>query len=289
MSDRVSQLSEPEQVARHRADASSPAVERPRVHPLVSIQGHVGNAAVARMIQREGMEEEEPLQGKHDVQRAGEEEEPLQGKHDLQRAGEEEEPLQGKHDLQRAGEEEDPLQGKHDLQRAGEEEEPLQGKRDLQRADDEEELQARHDQRPEVGLEGGQVSAGIQDRINSARGSGSTLDDGVRSQMESGFGADFSDVRIHRDAEADSLNRSITAKAFTTGSDIFFRGDVSESDHHTLAHELTHVVQQRSGAVNTGPGMSVGAADHSSEAEADATATAVLAGNAQHHADDEHA
>lgn len=241
MSDRVSQLSEPEQVARHRADGSSPAVERPRVHPLVSIQGHVGNAAVARMIQREGMEEEEPLQGKHDLQRTGEEEEPLQGKHDVQRAGEDEA------------------------------------------------LQAKHDQRPEVGLEGGQVSAGIQDRINSARGSGSTLDDGIRSQMESGFGADFSDVRIHRDAEADSLNRSITAKAFTTGSDIFFRGDVSEGDHHTLAHELTHVVQQRSGAVSTGPGMSVGAADHSSEAEADATATAVLAGNAQRHADDEHA
>lgn len=222
MSDRVSQLSEHEQVARHRSEQAAPATERPRQHPLVSLQGNVGNAAVARMIQRAA--EEEELQGKHDVQRAAEEEE----------------------------------------------------------------LQGKHNPAPQVGLEGGAVPGDLSERINSARGSGSTLDDGLKSKMESGFGTDFSDVKIHRDAEADSLNRSITAKAFTTGNDIFLRNDVTPSDQHTIAHELTHVVQQRSGAINNGPGMTVGAADHSSEAEADATASAVLAGNVQRHGDDEH-
>ena len=41
--------------------------------------------------------------------------------------------------------------------------------------------------------------------------------------MESAFQADFSGVRVHTDAGADWLNRSLSAKAFTTGSDIYFR------------------------------------------------------------------
>jgi hypothetical protein len=57
------------------------------------------------------------------------------------------------------------------------------------------------------------------------------------------------EVRIHTDAHADHLNRSIQAKAFTVGQDIFFRQSAYEPgsrDGQTLlAHELSHVVQQR--------------------------------------------
>jgi hypothetical protein len=57
-------------------------------------------------------------------------------------------------------------------------------------------------------------------------------------------------VRVHTDAQSDSLNKSIQAKAFTTGSDIFFSKGAydpgSQSGQELLGHELTHVVQQGS-------------------------------------------
>ena len=131
----------------------------------------------------------------------------------------------------------------------------------------------------EVGLAGGPISSDLSGRIDSARGSGAGLDDGTRSTMERSFGTSFADVRVHTDAESDTLNRSVSAKAFTTGNDIFFRKDTSPGDHGLLAHELTHVVQQRDMG-GTGGGMSVGAADSAHETHADTMAQAVTSGAA---------
>jgi hypothetical protein len=93
-----------------------------------------------------------------------------------------------------------------------------------------------------------EVAQGLEERINAARGNGETLPDSMRSSFEVDFGSDFGDVRVHTDAEADNLSRSVGGKAFTTGKDIFFRsGDYhphSEQDKKLIAHELTHVVQQ---------------------------------------------
>jgi hypothetical protein len=133
--------------------------------------------------------------------------------------------------------------------------------------------------RPEVGLEGGPISAELTGRINARRGAGAPLDEGTRSSMERSFGADLKDVRVHTDSESDSLNRSISAKAFTTGSDIFFRKDASPGDHGLLAHELTHVVQQRSMG-GSGGGMKVGPAGDAHEQHADGMASAVTSGAA---------
>lgn len=70
--------------------------------------------------------------------------------------------------------------------------------------------------------------------------------------MESAFGIGFGGVRVHADSTATELNNRIQAKAFTTGSDIYFRDGVpdvsSSSGQELLAHELTHVVQQGSTA-----------------------------------------
>src|SRR5262249_43935202 len=118
----------------------------------------------------------------------------------------------------------------------------------------------------------------LSGRINSRRGGGAALDEGTRATMEGSFGTSFQDVRVHTDAESDALNRSISAKAFTTGSDIFFRKDTSPGDHSLLAHEMTHVVQQRSSS-HSGP-MTVGPAGDSHEQHADATASAVTSGTA---------
>jgi hypothetical protein len=73
--------------------------------------------------------------------------------------------------------------------------------------------------------------------------------------MESSFGADFSGVRVHADAQSDTLNQSLNARAFTTGQDVFFRQGAyspgSSGGRELLAHELTHVVQQNGDQVQT--------------------------------------
>ncbi|HBL10040.1 MAG TPA: hypothetical protein DD379_01110 [Cyanobacteria bacterium UBA11162] len=95
---------------------------------------------------------------------------------------------------------------------------------------------------------GSDVTVDVEQGIQQARGGGQGLDESVREPMEQAFGADFSGVRVHTDAQSDQLNRSIQAKAFTTGQDIFFKqGEYqpgSRGGQELLAHELTHVVQQ---------------------------------------------
>ncbi|MBI2766815.1 MAG: DUF4157 domain-containing protein [Chloroflexi bacterium] len=247
--------------------------------------------------------EEEEMAAKHDpalAQREGEEEE-MAAKHDpalAQREGEEEE-MAAKHDpalAQREGEEEE-MAAKHDpalAQRADEEEMAAKHDPALAQRAEEEEMAAKHDpalgQRkaaaPRVGLEGGAIGEDLQARINSRRGSGSALNDGLRGTMERSMGASFADVRVHRDPESDALNRSITAKAFTTGSDIFLREDQNPTDSHLLAHELTHVVQQRAMGGRGGGGMTVGAHDDAHEQQADAVSQAVNSGAQRRVADE---
>ncbi|MCA9958773.1 MAG: DUF4157 domain-containing protein, partial [Anaerolineales bacterium] len=174
---------------------------------------------------------------------------------------EEEETVQAKRtdSIQRQEEEEEAVQAKRtdSIQRQEEEEETVQAKRtdSIQRQEEEEEaVQAKRIQRSTViGANGGDVAPAVDRAIQGARGGGHALADTVRKPMEQSFGADFSGVKIHTDGQADSLNRSLDARAFTTGQDIFFRqGEYNPGNRggqELIAHELTHVVQQNSGAV----------------------------------------
>ena len=78
---------------------------------------------------------------------------------------------------------------------------------------------------------------------------GRPLEPGVRGQMEARFGHDFSRVRVHTDGVAAESARSVAAHAYTVGSNVVFGssryapGTAAGAD--LLAHELTHVVQQR--------------------------------------------
>ena len=87
------------------------------------------------------------------------------------------------------------------------------------------------------------------DRLRIRASSGSPMPDTTRVPMERLFGADFVDVRVHAGDEADNLNRMLGARAFTVGSDIFLSGSAPPAETpdgtHLLAHELTHVLQQR--------------------------------------------
>jgi hypothetical protein len=93
---------------------------------------------------------------------------------------------------------------------------------------------------------------GVEHGIDRARGGGQPLPAVLLKRMEKSFGADFSGVRVHADSESDSLNRSLHARAFTTGHDMFFRRGEYEPEsrrgQELIAHELTHVVQQNGGA-----------------------------------------
>ena len=121
----------------------------------------------------------------------------------------------------------------------------------------------------------------VEEAIQRARGSGRPLDSGLRVQMESAFGTDFANVRIHTDAEADTLNRTLGARAFTTSQDIFFRqGEYSSGSskgQELLAHELTHVVQQTGGLQHK---LLIGASEDTYEQEANQVAQKVIGNTA---------
>ena len=92
------------------------------------------------------------------------------------------------------------------------------------------------------------ASPRVEQGIQNTRGAGEAITHPVRGAMEQALGADFSGVRIHASSEADSLNRSLNARAFTTGKDIYFKGGEyqpeSPAGQKLLAHELAHVLQQ---------------------------------------------
>lgn len=81
--------------------------------------------------------------------------------------------------------------------------------------------------------------------------SGQPLEPSAREFMESRFGHDFSNVRIHNDARASASASAVDAAAFTSGNHVVFASGRyrpnSVSGKHLLAHELAHVVQQGSG------------------------------------------
>lgn len=110
------------------------------------------------------------------------------------------------------------------------------------------------------------------------------LDAGVRSRMESAFGEDFSDVRVHAGRHAGEAAGELGARAFTHGRDIYFKeGEYDPSTREgqeLLAHELAHVAQQRGAA--SARGASVGPAGDTFEQEADEVAAAVMRGDRAH-------
>jgi Domain of unknown function (DUF4157) len=80
-------------------------------------------------------------------------------------------------------------------------------------------------------------------------GTGQRLPSPVRRSMESRFGHDFSRVRVHTDGRAAEMARDARANACTTGENVFFAAGRYEPEtargRRLLAHELTHVLQQR--------------------------------------------
>ncbi|AUD07479.1 hypothetical protein CWM47_25365 [Spirosoma pollinicola] len=116
-------------------------------------------------------------------------------------------------------------------------------------------------------------------QIQAQLKTGSSLDGSTRTRMEGAFGTSFSDVKVHTDARASALSDQLQARAFTVGSDVAFRAGAYQPGtligDALLAHELAHVVQQRSSQVETQP---KGEAYNALETDADNSAVGAVAG-----------
>ena len=238
------------------ADQNAPTTAEGSHNDVARLQRLVGNRALQRMLadnsvsinQRTGT----TIQAKMTVGAADDAYEReadavadrVMTKRDVVQRAPEEEELQMMR-VQRAAEEEE-LQMQR-IQRAPEEEEPLQMQR-IQRKDDE---------MPADKSGSFDASSDIESRISAKSGSGQSIPDVNRELFESSMGRDFSGVNVHTDAESNSLNKELGARAFTTGSDIFFRSGEynpgSSDGQRLLAHELTHVVQQGGAGVKKKP------------------------------------
>ncbi len=100
------------------------------------------------------------------------------------------------------------------------------------------------------------VGPAVESGIQALRGAGQLLPVSERAFFEPRLGADLSTVRVHSDANAATVARDVSARAFTLGPDVVFAKDAYAPDtsegRQLLAHELTHVVQQRAATAPAG-------------------------------------
>lgn len=197
------------------------------------------------VLQKESEEEVQTKEKEESIQ-AKEEEEEVQKKEDdeVQQKAEEEsvqaqtdENIQESKDIaQDAKPELTPIQ-----QKSAEEEIQTKEEEEIQEKEEEETVQKQS-------TSDGSDDSGIESSLNNSKGGGSPLGSETRSEMESGFGADFGGVRVHNDSNAVQMNQELGSQAFTNGNDIYFNegkyNPESDSGKHLLAHELTHTLQQ---------------------------------------------
>ncbi|MEV0224056.1 DUF4157 domain-containing protein [Streptomyces sp. NPDC050704] len=144
----------------------------------------------------------------------------------------------------------------------------------------------RHEHGPDCGHGPAVQRSAVHQVLRSA---GRPLDTPLRTEMESRFGGvDFSGVRVHTDTVAQRSAAEIGARAYTSGSHVVLGS--GGTDKHTLAHELTHVLQQSRGPVpgtDNGSGLRVSDPGDHAEREAESNARRVMSAPVQRMAADE--
>lgn len=113
---------------------------------------------------------------------------------------------------------------------------------------------------------------------------GRPLEPALRAPLEARFGHDFSQVRVHADANAAAAAEAFGARAFAAGDNIVFNAGQFQAGtgdgQRLLAHELTHVVQQRESGLSGTPAQAVSQRGDPAEHEAEQAASKVVAGHA---------
>ena len=198
--------------------AEEEQIQNKPANSITSIQKMGGAEEKEEPVQKMGEKEEEPIQKMEE-----QEEEPVQ------KMGEkEEEPIQ------KMGEQEE-----EPVQKADEkEEEPVQKKGE----EEKESIQAKSN-----GAD--TKNAKVETKLKSSKGRGTKMKGSTLTEMEQGFGADFSHINIHTGAEAQTMSEQLGAQAFTSGNDVYFNqgkyDPTTNEGKHLLAHELTHTIQQK--------------------------------------------
>jgi len=221
-----------------------------------SIQEKPLAESITPVVQLKPLETEEELQAKEEEEI---QEKELQTKKEIQLVEEEEVQTKEDEEVQAKQEEEvqqksesEPIQLKENKTKVLELNKPIiqkQTEEDIQ-AKEEEEIQEKEEEEEQT-LQmqtGTNISntSSVENSLN--KGGGNPLTSNTKKEMESGFGADFGNVRVYNDSNAVQMNKDLGSQAFTNGNNIYFNegkyNPSSDSGKHLLAHELTHTVQQ---------------------------------------------
>jgi len=181
--------------------------------------------------------EEDPIRAAQ-VQRKSEDES-VQAKEEEEVQAKEEENVQ----LQEEEPASDPVDAGEDTAEVEDEVDDAEESEDVQ-LQAEEDIQAKEDTATPVE----DPSTTVDQKLKDSKGSGSPLSSDVKTEMESGFGADFGNVKVHTGTQAQEMSSELGAQAFTHKGDIYFNqgkyNPASKEGKTLLAHELTHTIQQ---------------------------------------------
>lgn len=101
------------------------------------------------------------------------------------------------------------------------------------------------------GVRGAALPAATSAAAASGASGGAALSGSLRGFFEPRMGSDLGDVRVHTDSAAAQSAQALNARAYTVGNDLHFGAGQYQPDtqpgRHLIAHELTHVLQQRQG------------------------------------------
>ncbi|MET3026070.1 DUF4157 domain-containing protein [Flavobacterium sp. UW10123] len=211
-------------------------------------------------VQKKDLAQEQPLQKKGEkeedkkVQKKSDKEEDKKVQKKVQKKGEKEEDKK----VQKKGEKEEDkkVQKKSDkeedkkVQKKSDKEEDKKVQKKCADCENEDKKAQKKEEKPvHVRLKvSNSVDENVESNLNSSKGGGNAMDKNTKREMESGFGADFSNVNIHTDSRAVQMSEELGAQAFTHGNDVYFNkgkyNPDSKEGKHLLAHELTHTIQQ---------------------------------------------
>ncbi len=241
-----------EEPAQAKAQEGEPMLKEEPVQKQEEVQEMDEEPAQAKAQEGEPMLKEEPVQKQEEVQEM--DEEPAQAKAQEGEPMLKEEPVQKQEEVQEMDEE--PAQAKAQEGEPMLKEEPVQKQEEVQEMDEEPAQAKAQEGEPMLKEEKGShnkdilpgVPLGVEKLLKTSKGKGGPLPEGVRNQMESSFGAEFSEVQIHTDGIASSMSKQLGALAFAHGKDIYFNTGKfdpnSKKGRQLLAHELTHTIQQ---------------------------------------------
>jgi hypothetical protein len=251
-------LTEQAELATLQRAIADPRAARPA--DILALQRTVGNRAVTRLIQPKLTIGPTGDQYEQEADRVADQvasmgtptsSQPVQ----LQAEEEEEEEVQAKSLLQRLAESETvpeaagmlarAVEGENDLLRSGEQSHLDRQTLSIERDSDSARVLRVSRLHRDASQEEQAIPVPLADRIQQSQGQGGLVSPAIQHTMSTQLGYDFSHVRVKADGQAAELAQQLGARAFTHGSDIWLGHGESANDTRLMAHELTHVAQQR--------------------------------------------